>query len=184
MRNMLLLLLALSLMLSTLIGCQPAPKSSEIDNNTGNDSEFSESDQDMYGLQKLLHLCTSQAIDSEALSKENPVLKKEFVALVKDVRIENDKYLLTIDKIEPKHDVDPVPTDGLYRNEEVINEEYIVDLMRAEFNIAFIVDPHNLFRAITHEGFKEYVKTRGEGYPFYFYSVDGELVLLYEMMLP
>jgi hypothetical protein len=30
---------------------------------------------------------------------------------------------------------------------------------------------------------KEYIQTYEEGCPFHFYSIDGELVLLYEMML-
>lgn len=194
MKNVVLSLLSLCLILFTFIGCQPVPEASEKGSITGNDSEFSESvepgdtapyikefEQDDRVIKKLLDIYTSLEPSSAALPNENPTMKEEFAALVKDVRIDDEEYVLTIDKIEPTYSSDI--SDDFFTNDEIVDEEIVVKLIDAE-NIAFIVDPHNSFSSVTYEGFKTYIQAQEGSFPFYFYSINGELVLLFEMMLP
>lgn len=182
-----------------LCGCQPAEttssdipvasptQASEV-SETGNANDelsesfspsetadiIEESEEDTLAIKKLLALC--------AFPDDNKSLKEEFLALVKEVKIEGEKYILTVDKIEATNNVDI--KDDFYTNTEVKNEEYVIHINSGGANVAIVVDPHNNFRAVTLDGLKEYVKGIEDAFPFYFYSLDGELVLLLEMMLP
>jgi len=188
-------LLILCLILFALCGCQsaesiipssPVPYVSETLGKSGTNNDLSDPIQpsetaiiedmaeDTGAIKKLLQLC--------AFPDNKEPLKKEFLALVKDVKKEGEKYILTIDKIEETNSGDI--QDDYYTNKEAKNEEYLIDINNGGANVAIVVDPHNNFRAITLDGLKEYVKGIEDGIPFYFYSLDEELVLLLEMMLP
>ena len=193
-------LLVLCLILCVLCGCQPAESTVSGSPTAGNPhvsdtletsrttDDFLESsiqptektdiieqpDEDTEALRKLLQLC--------AFSDNEAPLKEEFLALVKEVKKEGEKYILTIDKIEETNSGDT--QDDYYTNKEVKNEEYIIDLNNGGTDVVILVDPHNHFRAITLDGLKEYIEGTEDGVPIYFYSVDGGLALLLEMMLP
>lgn len=131
-------------------------------------------EEDSEAIMKLLHLC--------AFPDHKALLKEEFLALVKEVEKRGEKYVLTIDKIEETNNSDI--RDDYYTNKEVKNEEYAINLNNGGDGIVIIVDPHNHFKAITLDGLKEYIEGTEVSIPIWFCSVNGNLRLLLEMMLP
>lgn len=124
----------------------------------------------------------------DASSRYETPVQREFTALIKNVRINEsgDTITVSLDRIEPAENVADPATEPMYANEA----ERVEDIDIRDYDLLILVDPYNHFQAVTAEGLpailEYYDDTCDFPYdiPFHFYSVDGEIKILMEMMLP
>lgn len=129
---------------------------------------------------------STNAIDSEGWAKvvslidAGKPIRSAYAALVRggslDLSAQSDEALvLRIDKVEL---VDSPGTQGpFFRN----RKKQVVSVEMAD--VLVLVDPHNHFQSVDVREFLKHVD-HFKSNPFYFYSQDGQIVAIVQMMLP
>jgi len=118
----------------------------------------------------------------DASSRDGVPFRREFTALVKGIEKSGSDYMLTvnIDKVElTGTNGDPAP-EPYYTNEV----EQVEDIAIRDYNLLILVNPHNHFQVIAVEGLQAVLENCEYEVPYHFYSVNGEIKILMEMMLP
>lgn len=103
----------------------------------------------------------------------------EFVGLILDIEKKNDnEYIISYDKVEPTENNDP--KEDFFTNEVELTEQITI-----ETHVLTLIDPHIGFRSVKMDSLISYI-AEFEDYsiPFYFYSLNGDIAIIAEMMLP
>jgi hypothetical protein len=107
----------------------------------------------------------AEIIDNDG---KTPAIKKQFAALVSNVRPGDNETTLSIDKIELTGSTDPQADK--YKNKEIKIEDFQIP----DYSLT-LVDPHSGLRAVTPAGLKTYLESLPDrSAPRIFYTLDGE----------
>ena len=112
-------------------------------------------------------------------SEQKLFFKQEFVGIVQSIEKKNDnEYIISYDKVELAVNNDS--EDDWFSNEIELTEQMIL-----ENHVLSLIDPHVGYKAVKMDSLISYI-SEYEDYPvpFFFYSLDGNIVVIAEMMLP
>lgn len=103
----------------------------------------------------------------------------DFIAIIRNITSSDNNSTLTIDKVKLAKTASV--EDPFYANDDTATEEISVN----SDSILILVDPHNHFRPLSITDLADYLKEPGQDeIPYYFYSVDNQIKVIAEMMLP